>query len=55
MILIEGISILAARLTAEQNAKEWVARTRRWASDSRTQSASTDGALAAIQPSTKVA
>jgi hypothetical protein len=29
MVLIEGIPIVAARLAAEQKAKDWVAKTRR--------------------------
>jgi hypothetical protein len=29
MILIEGIPIVAARLAAEQKAKDWLAKTRR--------------------------
>jgi hypothetical protein len=41
MILIEGIPVLAARLAAEQKAKEWLAKTRRSASDT-TQRASID-------------
>jgi hypothetical protein len=32
MILIEGIPVVAARLAAEQKAKEWLAKTRRSAS-----------------------
>jgi hypothetical protein len=54
MILIEGIPVLAARLTAEQKAKEWLAKTRRSASDT-TQKASIDGPSAAIKPSAKAA
>jgi len=32
MILIEGIPVVAARLIAEQKAKEWLAKSRRRAS-----------------------
>jgi hypothetical protein len=54
MILIEGIPVLAARLAAEQKAKELLARTRRSASDT-TQSASVECPSAALKLSAKAA
>ena len=33
MILIEGIPVVAARLVAEQKAKEWLAKSRRRVSE----------------------
>ena len=42
MILIEGIPVVAARLAAEQKAKEWLAKTRRSAPDATTKKASID-------------
>ena len=54
MILIEGIPVLAARLAAEQKAKEWLAKTRRSASDT-TQGASVDCPSATIKPYAKAA
>jgi ABC-type Fe3+-hydroxamate transport system substrate-binding protein len=54
MILIEGIPVLAARLAAEQKAKEWLAKTRRSVSDT-TQRTSVDWPLATIKPSAKAA
>ena len=54
MILIEGIPVLAARLGAEQKAKEWLAKTRRSASDT-TQRDSVDRRSAAIKRSAKAA
>jgi ferredoxin len=54
MILIEGIPALAARLAAEQKAKEWLAKTRRSASDT-TQRATLACPSAAIKLSAKAA
>jgi hypothetical protein len=54
MILIEGIPVLAARLTAEQKAKEWVEKTRRRASNT-TQRPSADRPTAAINLSAQAA
>jgi hypothetical protein len=54
MILIEGIPALAARLAAEQKAKEWLAKARRCASGT-TQKASVDCPSAAIKLSAKAA
>ena len=54
MIVIEGIPVLAARLAAEQKAKEWLAKTRRSASDT-TQSASYDCPSPAVKLSAKAA
>jgi hypothetical protein len=54
MILIEGIPVLAARLAAEQKAKEWLAKTRRSESDT-TQRASVECPSAAIKLSAKAA
>jgi hypothetical protein len=54
MILIEGIPVLAARLAAEQKAKEWLAKTRRSASDT-SQRASIDRPSAAIKLPAKAA
>ena len=42
MILIEGIPVVAARLAAEQKAKEWLAKTRRSAPAVTTKKASMD-------------
>jgi hypothetical protein len=53
MILIEGIPVLAARLAAEQKAKEWLAKTRRSALD--VQRASIDRPSAAIKLPAKAA
>ena len=54
MILIEGIPVLAARLAAEQKAKEWLEKTRRSVSDT-TQRASVDRPSAAIKLSAQAA
>jgi len=54
MILIEGIPVRAARLAAEQKAKEWLAKTRRSASNT-TLRASVDYPSAAIKLSAKAA
>jgi hypothetical protein len=52
MIVIEGIPVLAARLAAEQKAKEWLAKARRSASDT-TQRPSLDCPSVAIKLSAK--
>ena len=54
MILIEGIPVLAARLAAEQKAKEWLAKTRRSASDT-TQRAPMERPSAAVKLPAKAA
>ena len=54
MILIEGIPVLAARLAAEQKAKEWLKKTRRSASDT-TKRASIERPSAAIKLPAKAA
>ena len=55
MILIEGIPVVAARLAAEQKAKEWLARTKRAALNMTPQKASIDCPSGAIKPSAKAA
>jgi hypothetical protein len=49
MILIEGIRVVAARLAAEQTAKEWLAKAQRSAADSVSEPASIDRPLRTIE------
>jgi len=55
MILIEGIPVVAARLAAEQKAKEWLAKTSKRASEAKIQRPSAGRVPAVVDRAAKAA
>jgi hypothetical protein len=55
MILIEGIPVVAARLAAEQKAKDWLAKTRSSAPKAANQATSIGCPPAAVRSAAKAA
>jgi hypothetical protein len=55
MILIEGIPVVAARLVAEQKAKDWLSKTRRRATNTSSEKSPVGRPLAAASLSAKAA